>query len=115
MEKSEIAQNEQFHLFPQCFLCILRSFNRHISVTVVVYSLIEVGTVSKWCSREWVKRTCIMTNESTDLRQHAQSAPPDVNRNLVLFIIFLAGQRTVLPHESVIRQRNWILFVGWLY
>ena len=23
MEKGEIAQNEQFHLFPQCFLCNL--------------------------------------------------------------------------------------------
>ena len=29
MEKGEIAQNEQFHLFPQCFpsICILKSFN----------------------------------------------------------------------------------------
>ena len=33
MGKGEIAQNEQFHLFPQCFqaLCIIKSFNSHIS------------------------------------------------------------------------------------
>ena len=90
MEKCEIAQNEQFHLFPQCFLCkkkkplgkkntfrktwknvellkmsnftffhnvfyavcTLKSFNSHISV--IVCSLFEFGTVSKWCIREWV-------------------------------------------------------------
>ena len=29
VEKGEIAQNEQFHLFPQCFLCnlYLKTFN----------------------------------------------------------------------------------------
>ena len=31
MEKSEIAQNEQFHLFPQCFLCHLLSKNPSIA------------------------------------------------------------------------------------
>ena len=54
MEKGKIAQNEQFHLFPQCFLCnlyILKSFNGHISV---VYSFFEFGMVSKWCIWEWV-------------------------------------------------------------
>ena len=33
-------------------ICILRSFNRHISV--VVCSFFEFGTVSKWCIGEWV-------------------------------------------------------------
>ena len=54
VEKREIAQNEQFHLFPQCFLKILKSFYSHISV--VVCSFFEFGTVSKWYIREWVKR-----------------------------------------------------------
>ena len=56
VEKGEIAQNEQFHLFPQYFLChvYLKSFNSHISV--VVCSLFKFGTVSKCCIKEWVNR-----------------------------------------------------------
>ena len=55
-QKGEIAQNEQFHLFPQCFLCnlYLKSFTSHISETVVVCSFFEFGTVSKWCTRDRV-------------------------------------------------------------
>ena len=55
VERGEIAQNEQFHLLPQRFLCnlYLKSFNSHI--LVVVCSFFEFGTVSKWCFREWVK------------------------------------------------------------
>ena len=34
-------------------ICILKSFNSHISF--VVCSFFEFGTVSKWCRREWVK------------------------------------------------------------
>ena len=54
MEISEIAQNEQFHLFPQCFcaICILKSCNSHISV--VVYSVFEFWMNSKWCIGEWL-------------------------------------------------------------
>ena len=56
VEKGEIAQNERFHLFPQCFLyaiCILESFNSHISV--VICSFFEFEAVSKWCIMELVK------------------------------------------------------------
>ena len=54
VEKGEIAQNEQFHLSHNVFyaICILKSFNIHISV--VVCSFIKFGTVSKWCTRECV-------------------------------------------------------------
>ena len=55
VEKGDIAQNEQFLLFPQCFLFsnyILKSLNNHISI--VVGSFFEFGTVTKWCIREWV-------------------------------------------------------------
>ena len=34
-------------------ICILKSFNSHISV--VVCNFFEIGTVSKWRIREWVK------------------------------------------------------------
>ena len=34
-------------------ICVLKSFNSHISV--VVCSFFEFGTVSKWCMKEWVK------------------------------------------------------------
>ena len=34
-------------------ICILKSFNNHISV--VVCNFFEIGTVSKWRIREWVK------------------------------------------------------------
>ena len=59
--KGKIAQKEQFHLFPQCFLgnVYLKSFNRHISI--VLCSFFEFGTVSKWCIREWVKIRCTVT------------------------------------------------------
>ena len=51
MEKGEIAQNEQFHLFPQCVL-----FNLYLKIlSVVVCSFFEFGTVSKWCIRDWIK------------------------------------------------------------
>ena len=51
-KKSEIAQNEQFHLFHNVFyaICILKSFNSHISV--VVFSFFEFGTVTEWCIRK---------------------------------------------------------------
>ena len=55
VEKGEIAQNEQFYPFPECFLCslYLKSINSHISL--VVCSIYEFRTVSKWCIKEWVK------------------------------------------------------------
>ena len=42
MEKGEIAQNEQFHLFPQCFLCnlylkILKIATFQLSSAVYLY------------------------------------------------------------------------------
>ena len=54
VEKSEIAQNEQFHLFPQCLLCNLyvKSFN--MQIFIVVCSFFEFGTISKCCIRDWV-------------------------------------------------------------
>ena len=54
MEKGEIAQNEQFHLFPQCFICnsYLKVLNSQISV--VVCSFFKFGTVSKWCINDLV-------------------------------------------------------------
>ena len=52
MEKSEIAQNEQFHLFLQCFLC-------NLYLLVATFQLLSAASlnlvVSKWCIREWVK------------------------------------------------------------
>ena len=50
--KGEIAQNEQFQPFRNvlCAICMLESFNRHISV--VVCSFFEFGTVSKCWVRE---------------------------------------------------------------
>ena len=49
-------KNEQFHLFPQCFLCnlYLKNFNSHISF--VVCSCFEFGTISKWCIRNGLKQ-----------------------------------------------------------
>ena len=59
VEKGEIAQNDQFHLFPPfstmfCYaIFILKSFICHNSV--VVWSLFQFGKVSKWCIRECIK------------------------------------------------------------
>ena len=49
MEKGEIALNEQFKLFPQCFPLI--------ATFQLSSSTVEFGTVSKWCVRELVKRS----------------------------------------------------------
>ena len=60
MDKGEIAQNQQFHLFPQCFLCNLYlEILCHISV--VVCSFLKFGAISKWCIGEWVKNTYMVT------------------------------------------------------
>ena len=54
VDKGEIALNEQFPLFPQCFLCNLYlEILSHISV--VICSCFEFETVSKRCIRKWVK------------------------------------------------------------
>ena len=55
VENGEIAHNEQFHLFPQCFLCNMYLKILKSNISVVVCSFFEFGTVSKWCVREWVK------------------------------------------------------------
>ena len=44
-------------------ICIFKSFNSHI--TVVICSFLDFETVSKWCTREWVKEVvegCQTTN-----------------------------------------------------
>ena len=59
--KGEIAQMSSFTFFHNAFygICILKSFNNHISV--VVCSFFEFGTISKWCIREWVRKVTILT------------------------------------------------------
>ena len=66
MEKGEIAQNEQFHLFHIFFyaVCILKSFNSHSSV--VVCSFFEFGAVSKYCIRERVNLQYKKKNKQTN-------------------------------------------------
>ena len=59
-KKMKLLKMSKFTFFHSVIyaICILKSFNNHISV--VICSLFEFGTVSKWCFREWVKgcRTC---------------------------------------------------------
>ena len=62
MEKGEIDHNEQFLHFPQCFqkACFPGASKGVIVwewVKVVVCSLFEFETVSKWCNGEWVNST----------------------------------------------------------
>ena len=66
VQKGEIAQNEQFHLFPQCFLCNLYLkilYEPHISCQFHIFSFIssffEFGTVAKWCIREWLNLSAV--------------------------------------------------------
>ena len=56
VEKGEIAQNEQFHIFPPFLYAtgILKSCNCHISVLVCNFFQFEM--VSKWCIGEWVNK-----------------------------------------------------------
>ena len=52
--KVKSLKMSNFIFFPNVFytICILKSFNSHISV--VVCSFFEFGTVSEWCIREWI-------------------------------------------------------------
>ena len=53
-KKVKLLKMSNFTFFHNVFyaICILKSFNSHISV--VVCNFFEFGTVSKWCIREWV-------------------------------------------------------------
>ena len=55
-KKVKLLRMSNFTFFHNVFyaICILKSFNRHISF--VICSFFEYGTVSKWCHREWAKR-----------------------------------------------------------
>ena len=63
-KKVKLLKMSNFTFFHNVFyaICILKSFNSHISV--VVNSFFEFGTVSKWCNREWVKFGAIPVNFS---------------------------------------------------
>ena len=55
-KKVKLLKMSNFTFFHNVFyaICILKSFNSHISV--VVCSFFEFGMVSKWCIREWVNK-----------------------------------------------------------
>ena len=55
-KKVKLLKMSNFTFFHNVFyaICILNSFNNHISV--VVCSFFEFRTVSKWFIREWVKQ-----------------------------------------------------------
>ena len=54
-KKVKLLKMSNFTFFHNVFfaICILKSFNSHISVVVFIF--FEFGMVSKWCNREWVK------------------------------------------------------------
>ena len=55
-KKVKLLKISNFTFFHNVFyaICILKSFNSHISVGV--YSFFEFGMVSKWCIGEWVNQ-----------------------------------------------------------
>ena len=55
-KKVKLLKMSNFTFFHNvfCGICILKSFNSHISI--VVCSFFEFGTVSKWCRRKWVNQ-----------------------------------------------------------
>ena len=59
-KKVKLLKMRNFTFFHSVFytICILKSFNSHISaigLQHMVCSFFEFGTFSKWCIREWVK------------------------------------------------------------
>ena len=55
VEKGEIAQNEQFHLFSQCFLCNLYLKNPLIATFQLLSAAsLNLGRPQNVCIREWV-------------------------------------------------------------
>ena len=88
MEKGEIAQNEQFHLFQNVFyaISIFKSCNSNISS--VVCSFFDFGMVSKWCIREWVNDP-----KESPIETFCEKEKILVNQPFVLF------QNCLLPTE----------------
>ena len=90
-KKVKLLKMSNFTLFHNvfCEICMLKSFNGHISVVVCYF--FEFWTVSKWCAREWVKCTKFMHKtlfgnepESVDRDQTARYVQSDLDLHFPL-------------------------------
>ena len=61
-KKVKLLKMSNFTFFHIVFyaICILKSFNSHISV--VVRKFFQFGMASKWCIREWINQMLFMVN-----------------------------------------------------
>ena len=77
-QKVKLLKMSNFTIFHNLFSasCSLKAFNSHISV--VVCGFFEFGTVSKWCTMEWVNQRhfcikltqCIQWSSNQELQGH---------------------------------------------
>ena len=119
--KGEIAHYEQFHLFPQCFQksctadtlkqgLVWASINTHISV--VICSFFEFGTVTKWCTREWVKinqHSCTINNGAYNPQWYLQSTMVlTINNGTYNQRWYLQSTMVLTIHNGTYNQR-WYL------
>ena len=88
--KVKLLRMSNFIFFHSVFyaICILKSFNSHISV--IVYNFFEFGTISEWCIREWVQSPFYQSN--AHLRDSCRLELSPLCRALVfLYVILLSA------------------------
>ena len=86
-KKVKLLKMSNFTFFHNVFyaICILKSFNSHISV--VLCSSFEFRTVSKWCNGEWVNS--LPDNENVDLSKLKAFAENKLNMIKMMVYLFL--------------------------
>ena len=89
-KKVKLLRMSNFTFFHNVFfvICILKSFNNHISVAVGGF--FEFGTVSKWYIGEWVKWPCT----EVSLTETNQSAKQDQPARMCTLVLFYTLRKT---------------------
>ena len=103
-------------------ICILKSFNSHISV--VICSFFEFGTVSKWCIREWIKSRayslqsyliiCLPNNKNFDMTKLKAFADDKLNVAKMMISLLNRKENNVGKGENAGHQQHF-LFSPWCF
>ena len=102
-KKVKLIKMSNFTFFHNVFyaICILKSFNNHISFVTCIF--FEFGMVSKWCIREWVKFENRKQNETDWPRATSFATSFKMPCNLIvqLYCTYFAHDLTmILGDES---------------
>ena len=79
MEKGEIAQNEQFHLFPQCFL-----YNLYAKILIATFQLSSASSLNLELSQNGVLGNGLTLYQMTNFLTRPNSKPLHVPNQMLL-------------------------------